>query len=201
MDGLLPAIVQSSDDGTVLMLGYMNEEALRTTIQTNLVTFYSRTRECQWTKGETSGNTLIVKGIRMDCDGDTLLVSVEPQGPVCHLGTKSCFSPTKTDTPEIQFIGELLKIIDTKFAGKDPSSYVFHLAQRGKERIAQKIGEEGVETAIASVAEDRENIIEESSDLLFHMLVNLRFHEIDFQEIITCLKGRHARRSEQSESK
>lgn len=200
VDGLVPAIIQSSQDHTVLMLGYMNEEALQTTIQSNKVTFYSRTRQAQWTKGETSGNTLMVEKMSVDCDGDTLLIVANPQGPTCHRGTTSCFSNIERTPLDLPFIAHMIDVINKRFEGDDPSSYVYHLAQRGKSRIAQKVGEEGVEVALASVSEDRENIIEETSDLLFHMLVNLRYHQIDFQEILSCLKERHVRRSQENES-
>jgi phosphoribosyl-ATP pyrophosphohydrolase/phosphoribosyl-AMP cyclohydrolase len=196
-DGLVPAIVQSAEDAQVLMLGYMNKEALHITLETKQVTFFSRSRQALWTKGETSGNTLKLIDIALDCDKDTLLVIAQPSGPVCHEGTKSCFNATCG----LWFLHELEKIIDERFTGSDPDSYVYKLSQKGAFRVAQKVGEEGVETALASVMPAKDQLKEESADLLFHLLVNLRYHKIELAEIVNILENRNGQRDGKTHSK
>lgn len=183
--GLVPAIIQDAHKGIVLMLGYMNREALQKTLDEGIVTFYSRTKQRLWTKGETSGHVLKLKSCSLDCDKDTLLITAEPSGPVCHLETESCF--TKGFTPFLQTLSDK---IDSRFVENSAASYVKKLHEQGAKRIAQKVGEEGVEVALASVAGDRGEILEESADLLFHMLVNLRYHGISLNEVIETLSNR-----------
>ena len=190
VDGLVPAIVQHTISGRVLMLGYMNADALSQTQDTEWVTFYSRTRECLWTKGETSGNKLKLSSIEIDCDGDTLLVSATPSGPTCHLGTSSYFD-RETEMPGFGFIGTLERIIDDRKKQQHPDSYTAGLLNEGVRRIAQKVGEEGVEVALAAVAEDRQEIISEVADLIFHVLVLLRHQDIGFADVSQELEGRH----------
>jgi len=182
--GLLPVIIQDEQDFTILMLGYMTEEALNKTLNDGIVTFYSRTKRRLWTKGETSGNYLQVQQYFFDCDHDAMLILVCARGPVCHLGTQSCFNQ------KLPFLQELSKVIDQKFKNGSQNSYVKKLYEEGQRRIAQKVGEEAVEVVIASADNERSAIIEETADLLFHMLVNLRYHNIAWQEIIDTLKKR-----------
>jgi phosphoribosyl-ATP pyrophosphohydrolase/phosphoribosyl-AMP cyclohydrolase len=182
--GLLPVIIQDADNYNILMLGYMNEEALKKTLQEGIVTFYSRSKKRLWTKGESSGNYLKVKKYFLDCDNDALLILVNPIGVVCHKGSMSCFKQP------LPFVQELSKVIDDRFQNGTADSYVKKLHDAGKERIAQKVGEEALEVAIASVTADKNMIIEETADLLFHMLVNLRYHNISWQEIINTLMTR-----------
>jgi phosphoribosyl-ATP pyrophosphohydrolase/phosphoribosyl-AMP cyclohydrolase len=189
--GLVPAIVQSADDAQVLMLGYMNKEALNITLETKQVTFFSRSRQTLWTKGKSSGNTLKLVDIAIDCDKDTLLVLVEPAGPVCHEGTKSCFNAPCG----LWFLHALEKLIDERFTGKDPESYVFKLSQKGPACVAQKVGEEAVETALASLMPSKNQLKEESADLLFHLLVNLRYHKIGLAEVVNILEKRNGQRN------
>lgn len=183
VEGLLPVIVQSSIDKEVLMLGYMNREALKKTCTEGIVCFYSRTKKRLWIKGECSGNKLDVNTISLDCDKDTLLIEVNPRGPICHTGNKSCFSDS--------FITKLEDLITTRKIEQSPQSYVYRLMKRGTSYIAQKIGEEGVELALASQQSDKQEILEESADLLFHMLVNLNHHGLSFKDIEKILKARN----------
>ena len=189
-DGLVPAIVQDSVSGSVLMLGYMNAEALAKTLLGEWVTFYSRSRQCLWTKGETSGNKLKLDGIEIDCDGDTLLVSATPLGPTCHLGTASCFGRTK-ERVGFGFIGQLEAIIADRQAKPRDDSYTSQLMNDGIQRIAQKIGEEGVEVALAAVSGDRDEITGEVADLIYHVLVLLRHQDLSITDIAQQLEGRH----------
>lgn len=188
-DGLLPAVVQDADSGRVLMLGYMNDEALETTRGTGHVTFFSRSKQRLWTKGETSGNTLELVDVRLDCDHDTLLVRARPHGPTCHTGTATCFGDEPL--PPLGFLAELDRIIDSR-AGADPeSSYTARLLASGVKRCAQKVGEEGVEVALAATAGDRDELREESADLLYHLLVVLAASGVELEEVIDVLRERH----------
>ncbi len=189
VDGLVPAIVQHAVSGRVLMLGYMNSDALSRTQDTECVTFYSRTRQCLWTKGETSGNKLKLDSIEIDCDGDTLLVSATPSGPTCHLGASSCFD-RDIELPGFGFIGRLERIIDDRQEQQCPDSYTAQLMNEGVRRIAQKVGEEGVEVALAAVAEDRQEIVGEVADLIFHVLVLLRHQDLSFADVAAQLESR-----------
>jgi phosphoribosyl-ATP pyrophosphohydrolase/phosphoribosyl-AMP cyclohydrolase len=168
-DGLVPAIVQDADTGRVLMLGYMDRAALATTLARGDVTFYSRSRQRQWTKGETSGNTLRLVSVEADCDGDTLLVQARPQGPTCHLGRASCFPQAPGN-----FLAELDGLVRRRAAERPEGSYTTRLFNGGIRRIAQKVGEEGVETALAGVVQDDDALLGEAADLAYHLLVLLR---------------------------
>jgi phosphoribosyl-ATP pyrophosphohydrolase/phosphoribosyl-AMP cyclohydrolase len=189
--GLLPAIIQHAHSGTVLMLGYMNREAYERTVDTGLVTFYSRSRETLWQKGETSGNTLETIDIGMDCDRDALLVRAVPNGPTCHLGTVTCFDRRESGQIMSGFLGALEQVIRSRLTEQPRGSYVADLARSGRSRRAQKVGEEAVELALASVAGDREHTIDEAADLLFHVLVLLAAEDITLAEVVAALEARH----------
>ena len=195
-DGLLPAIVQHATSGAVLMLAYMNREALRATFERGRAVFYSRSRQELWEKGQTSGHTLRVTAIREDCDNDTLLVSVLPDGPACHLGTASCFGDGATSEAEsLVFLAELEAIIDERIAGSPEGSYTASLHGKGVSRMAQKVGEEGLEVALAAVGEGDARLVGESADLVFHLLVLLRSRGLGIQALVAELRDRHASRS------
>jgi phosphoribosyl-AMP cyclohydrolase / phosphoribosyl-ATP pyrophosphohydrolase len=185
-DGLLPAIVQHAVTGRVLMLGYMSRESYAATLACGEAVFFSRSRGCLWRKGETSGNTLAVREIHLDCDADTLLVRAVPAGPTCHLGTTSCFGETVPAT----LLDELEAVIDGRLAERPEDSYVAKLAAAGVARAAQKVGEEGVETALAAVTRDDEGLAEESADLLFHLLVLLRIRGLSLEDLLVKLAAR-----------
>ena len=189
-DGLVPAIVQDGVTGRVLMLGYMNDEALAETQTSGLVTFYSRSRNRLWTKGETSGNKLELRDIELDCDGDTLLVTAIPAGPTCHLERNSCFD-RDVELPGFGFIGQLESIIKDRTKHQTSESYTAQLMNAGVLRIAQKIGEEGVEVALAATTGDQEEIICETADLIYHVLVLLHQQDLNFSDIAQQLQGRH----------
>ena len=191
--GLLPAIVQHARTGRVLMLGYMNDAALRETLGGGRVVFYSRSRETLWTKGETSGNYLNVVDVSTDCDSDAILVLADPVGPTCHKGTESCFAESaSTDAQRLGFLALLENIIANRIADQPESSYTAKLFAKGTGRIAQKVGEEGVETALAAVSRDDEGLVSECADLLFHLLVLLKSRELDLERVVEELKARHA---------
>jgi len=191
--GLLPAIVQHARTGRVLMLGYMNDAALRETLGGGRVVFYSRSRETLWLKGETSGHYLNVVDVSTDCDSDAILVLADPIGPTCHQGTESCFADAaSTDAQRLAFLALLENIIANRIADQPESSYTAKLYARGTGRIAQKVGEEGVETALAAVTRDDEGLVSECADLLFHLLVLLKSREIDLELVVEELKARHA---------
>lgn len=192
VEGLLPAIIQDENSGQVLMLGYMNQEALEKTFETEKVTFFSRTKQRLWTKGETSGNTLNLKNMSYDCDKDTLLVLVNPIGPTCHLGTTSCFdSDPEEKLPSLVFLAQLEKLLGER-KNSDPSeSYTASLYARGTKRISQKVGEEGVEVALAATAGDKDELICESADLMYHLLVLLQDQDLNLSDVVNKLKERH----------
>ena len=190
-DGLLPAIVQHWRSGEVLMLGYMTAEALALTWATGKVTFFSRSRQRLWTKGEQSGNTLLLKSVRADCDADTLLVQAEPVGPTCHRGSFSCFGERAEVRPPLGFLAELDALVAHRHAERPAGSYTTSLFESGIRRIAQKVGEEGVETALAGASEPEQKVVEESADLLFHLLVLLRARGIPLQRVVRELEARH----------
>jgi phosphoribosyl-ATP pyrophosphohydrolase/phosphoribosyl-AMP cyclohydrolase len=191
--GLLPAIVQHARTGRVLMLGYMNDAALRQTLSGGRVVFYSRSRETLWTKGETSGNHLNVVDVSTDCDCDALLVLADPIGPTCHKGTESCFADAMpSDAQRLGFLALLENIIANRIADQPESSYTAKLYAKGTGRIAQKVGEEGVETALAAVSRDDEGLVSECADLLFHLLVLLKSRELDLERVVEELRARHA---------
>ena len=191
MDGLLPAVVQDAFDGRVLMLAYMNQDAVGHTLESGSVTFWSRSRQALWTKGETSGNTLKLVAVHADCDSDCLLVLAEPQGPTCHRNTDSCFDGEAAVTPGLAFIAELERLIAERQGSRPEGSYTTRLFDAGTRRIAQKVGEEGVETALAAATGDKEELINESADLLYHLLVLLRDSELGLEEVIITLRKRH----------
>ncbi|SBV36212.1 fused phosphoribosyl-AMP cyclohydrolase; phosphoribosyl-ATP pyrophosphatase [uncultured Stenotrophomonas sp.] len=185
--GLMPAIVQDAATLRVLMLGYMDRAALDSTLQGGKVTFFSRSKQRLWTKGETSGNHLEVADIRTDCDADTLLVTVRPHGPTCHTGSNSCFG----DTPG-QFLGALDALVEQRERERPAGSYTTSLFDKGTRRIAQKVGEEGVETALAGVAQGDDELLGESADLLFHLIVLLRARGLSLADAVAVLERRHA---------
>lgn len=188
-DGLLPAIVQDAGTLRVLMLGYMNREALERTLATRRVTFFSRSRERLWTKGESSGHALELVALESDCDRDTLLVRARPQGPTCHLGRTSCF-PTAPATG-VAFLDRLDQLIAQRERERPPDSYTTRLFDAGLRRIAQKVGEEGVETSLAAVAQDESALLDESADLLFHLTVLLRARGLSLPQLAGRLAERH----------
>ncbi len=188
--GLVPAIVQHAISGRVLMLGYMNAAALTETLGSEWITFYSRSRQCLWTKGETSGNRLELHSIEVDCDGDTLLVSAMPHGPTCHLGTSSCFDRDE-ELPGFGFIGQLESIIADRQNHRRGDSYTAQLMHDGIRRIAQKVGEEGVEVALAAVEQDKQEIVGEVADLIYHVLVLLHHQDLSFSDVAQQLEKRH----------
>ncbi|ATM74521.1 bifunctional phosphoribosyl-AMP cyclohydrolase/phosphoribosyl-ATP diphosphatase [Serratia fonticola] len=190
-DNLMPAIVQHAVSGEVLMLGYMDQAALDVTEQTGKVTFFSRTKQRLWTKGESSGNFLNVVSITPDCDNDTLLILANPIGPTCHLGNDSCFHPASSDWG---FLYQLEQLLASRKTASPDSSYTAKLYASGTKRIAQKVGEEGVETALAATVNDREELTNEASDLIYHLLVLLQDQELDLSKVIDRLRERHEKK-------
>lgn len=188
VDNLMPVIVQHAISGDVLMLGYMNNDALKNTLESQKVTFYSRTKQRLWTKGETSGNFLNLVDIFTDCDNDSLLVLAQPIGPTCHNGTESCFSPAQS---QWGFLYELENLLKSRKTASPESSYTAQLYASGTKRIAQKVGEEGVETALAATVNDRDELTNEAADLIYHLLVLLQDQDLDLSAVINCLKQRH----------
>ena len=191
-DGLLPAVIQHARSGKVLMLGYMNTEALARTLTQRRVTFYSRSRRRLWTKGETSGNFLTVVDVVADCDSDALLVQAEPAGPTCHLGTESCFSKAgRTSAESLAFLSTLEGIIARRIEDRPDGSYTARLYGEGPGRIAQKLGEEGVELALAAVSRDDDAVLAESADLLYHLLLLLKSRGLSLARAVAELTSRH----------
>jgi len=198
--GLVPAVVQDNDSKDVLMVAYMNKEALHKTIETKKAWFYSRKRKKLWQKGETSGNFLHVKSIFYDCDEDTLLLKVNPKGPACHTGNHSCFyrslienqvcNAKDEEESALGILEELVDVIDSRFAERPEGSYIAKLFAGGKERILKKVGEETSEVIIASMSNNKAETIYETADLLFHLLIALRFDKITIEEVMTELKSR-----------
>lgn len=197
-DGLVPAIIQDANTQKVLMLGYMNEEAFLKTNSTKQVTFYSRTKKRLWTKGEESGNFLELVDIKLDCDHDTLLIQVNPKGPVCHKGTDTCWA--EENKTSYGFLSELEGIIQSrhKLSKTEPelrkeneSSYVVSLFDKGINKIAQKVGEEAVETVIEAKDENDDLFLNESADLLFHYLILLKAKGFELEDVVNILKNRH----------
>lgn len=189
-DGLVPAIVQDWRSGMVLMLGYMSAEALAITRASGRVTFYSRSKRRLWTKGESSGNWLRFKTLHVDCDRDSLLVLAEPVGPACHLGTRSCFGePARTAAG---FLAELDALVAQRATERPAASYTTQLFEGGVRRIAQKVGEEGVETALAAVAQDDASLLGEAADLVYHLMVLLRSRGLGWDQVAEVLASRHS---------
>lgn len=190
MNGLVPVVVQDSRTLKVLMLGFMNKDAYDKTIETNKVTFYSRTRNCLWTKGETSGNYLNVVSISNDCDNDTLLIKVIPDGPVCHKGTDTCWGE-KNETNPLMFLTELQDFIETRYKEMPDGSYTTSLFKDGLNRMVQKVGEEALETVIEAVNGTDERLIYEASDMFYHLIVLLTSKNLRIEDIAEELKKRH----------
>jgi phosphoribosyl-ATP pyrophosphohydrolase/phosphoribosyl-AMP cyclohydrolase len=187
-DGLVPAIVQDDKTGKVLMLGFMNEEAVKKTEELKRVTFYSRSKKRLWTKGEESGNYLDLKSITTDCDNDTLLIKVIPQGPVCHTGADTCFNEANTS---IDFIYQLERIISDRLQNPADNSYTSGLFKKGINAIAQKVGEEAVELVIEAKDNDDDRFLNEAADLLFHYIVLLKAKKHTMREVSAVLEIRH----------
>jgi phosphoribosyl-AMP cyclohydrolase / phosphoribosyl-ATP pyrophosphohydrolase len=195
-NGLVPAVVQHADSGAVLMLGYMNREALQQTLETGRAYFYSRTRRTQWMKGETSGNVLNVVNISADCDQDALLILAEPAGPVCHRGTATCFADQPPTAAEgLSFLARLESVIARRIAEMPQGSYTARLFAEGPSRIAQKIGEEGVEVALAAIGTDDEKIVSETADLMYHLLLLMKSRNLSLTRVVRELESRHTSRS------
>jgi phosphoribosyl-ATP pyrophosphohydrolase/phosphoribosyl-AMP cyclohydrolase len=186
-DGLLPAVVQDANSLRVLMLGYMNREALDLTLASGKVTFFSRSKGRLWTKGESSGHTLELVSLETDCDADTLLVQAHPRGPTCHLGRDSCFPAAPS-----AFLGELDALVARRVRDLPEGSYTTRLFNAGVLKIAQKVGEEGVETALAGAAQDDAALLGESADLIYHLVVLLRARGLSLDDAVGVLRQRHA---------
>lgn len=189
MGGLLPAVVQDRASGAVLMLGYMDRAALASTLDSRLATFFSRSKQRLWRKGETSGNTLEVIAVHNDCDSDALLVLADPQGPTCHLGTQSCFID---GVPGPGWLGELGRIVADRAEANAEASYTARLLADGLPRIAQKVGEEGVEVALAAVTCPVDKVAEEIADLLYHLTVLMQARGVRWEQVVATLQDRHS---------
>jgi phosphoribosyl-AMP cyclohydrolase / phosphoribosyl-ATP pyrophosphohydrolase len=194
-DGLLPAIIQHADTGEVLMLGYMNAAALAATQERGRVVFFSRSRKTLWEKGETSGHSLNLEAIRTDCDADTLIVTARPLGPTCHEGTATCFGDAPlTGASRFGFLAQLEDIIEQRVGESPENSYTAKLLAGGAKLLAQKVGEEGVEVALAAVAETDDKLVAESADLLFHLMVLLRYKNLQLGDVVNELASRQVGR-------
>ncbi|HEX7341682.1 MAG TPA: bifunctional phosphoribosyl-AMP cyclohydrolase/phosphoribosyl-ATP diphosphatase HisIE [Rhodanobacteraceae bacterium] len=187
--GLVPAIVQHARDGRVLMLGYMNREALDVTQASGHVTFFSRSKQRLWMKGESSGHVLELVSVQIDCDADTLLVLALPHGPTCHTGTATCFG--EDAAPALSFLDQLDALVATRHAERPAGSYTTQLFESGTRRIAQKVGEEGVETALAAVAQGDDDLLGEAADLVYHLLVLLHDRGLALVDVVQTLRSRH----------
>ncbi|MEO8574247.1 MAG: bifunctional phosphoribosyl-AMP cyclohydrolase/phosphoribosyl-ATP diphosphatase HisIE [Pyrinomonadaceae bacterium] len=190
-DGLIPAIVQDANTRRVLMLGFMDPHAIEVTLRTGRVTFYSRKKQRLWTKGETSGNFLELISIVEDCDSDTVLIKARPSGPTCHQGSDTCFG--EPNDPPDRFLSELERIIDDRRSHPKDASYISKLFAEGLNRIAQKVGEEAVETVIAAKDDDLGKFKKEAADLLFHYLVLLNAKNINLKDVVEVLSSRHGK--------
>jgi len=194
-DGLLPAIVQDARSSKVLMLAFMNREALRATVDTGRVTFFSRTKNRLWVKGETSGHFLNLVSITSDCDRDSLLVVARPEGPTCHLGTESCFGDeVATGVSDLAFLTRLQSVIAQRIADRPDGSYTARIWAEGPIRVAQKVGEEAVEVALAAVTQADDRLVSESADLLFHLVLLLKTRNLSLATVVRELEHRHAAR-------
>ncbi len=191
VDGLVPAIVQDFRSGQVLMMGYMNQDALVKTAATGQVTFFSRTKERLWTKGESSGNVLQLVNISLDCDNDTLLVKVNPIGPTCHTGTTTCWDGDPQEESQMVWLHQLEQLLAARKDADPESSYTASLYARGTKRISQKVGEEGVEVALAATSGDKAELVCESADLIYHLLVLLQDQGLSMNDVVNKLKERH----------
>ncbi|MFA0309314.1 bifunctional phosphoribosyl-AMP cyclohydrolase/phosphoribosyl-ATP diphosphatase [Vibrio splendidus] len=191
VDGLVPAIVQDYQSSQVLMMGYMNPAALEKTGETGQVTFFSRTKERLWTKGETSGNVLQLQNMSLDCDNDTLLVKVNPIGPTCHTGTTTCWDGDKQEETQMVWLHQLEQLLAARKDADPDSSYTASLYARGTKRISQKVGEEGVEVALAATSGDKAELVCESADLIYHLMVLLQDQGLSMNDVVNKLKDRH----------
>lgn len=189
--GLVPAIVQDYQSSQVLMMGYMNPAALEKTGETGQVTFFSRTKERLWTKGETSGNVLQLQNMSLDCDNDTLLVKVNPIGPTCHTGTTTCWDGDKQEETQMVWLHQLEQLLAARKDADPESSYTASLYARGTKRISQKVGEEGVEVALAATSGDKAELVCESADLIYHLMVLLQDQGLSMNDVVNKLKERH----------
>jgi phosphoribosyl-ATP pyrophosphohydrolase/phosphoribosyl-AMP cyclohydrolase len=196
-EGLMPAVIQHAANGTVLMVGFMNREALDATLASGRVVFFSRRRQSLWMKGETSRHFLNLVGIAPDCDNDTLLVQALPVGPVCHKGTPTCFAGVPpTDGERLAFLADLERVIAQRIAEQPEGSYTARLVAQGQKRIAQKVGEEGLEVALASTGGEDVDVIAESADLLYHLLLLLKSRNLSLRRVVEELESRHASRGQ-----
>jgi len=191
MDNLLPATVQDAVTGKVLMQGYMNQDALQATLTSKKVTFFSRSKQRLWQKGEESGNTLNLVEIGADCDNDSLLVLANPVGPTCHTGAESCWFDN--NTADFTFIADLERVLAGRKDADPGSSYTASLYAKGIKRIAQKVGEEGVETALAATVHDKEELKNEAADLVYHLMVLLQASDMSMSDVVAVLKERHSK--------
>lgn len=189
MNGLVPAIVQDAVTNKVLMLGFMNEEAYQKTLKTKKVTFFSRSRNTLWIKGETSGHFLNLVEISTDCDSDTLLVKANPIGPVCHTGTDTCFN--EINKSSLVFLKELDELIAERKQKMPENSYTAKLFKEGIKKISQKVGEEATEVIIDAMAKDKPGLLEESADLIYHLVVMLNYFDLKFEDVVDVLESRH----------
>lgn len=191
VDGLVPAIIQDFGSSQVLMMGYMNQDALAKTLEIEKVTFFSRTKNRLWTKGEESGNSLNLVNVSLDCDNDTLLIKVNPVGPTCHTGTTTCWDGDKTEETQLVWLHQLEQLLAERKNADPDSSYTASLYARGTKRISQKVGEEGVEVALAATSGDKAELVCESADLMYHLFVLLQDQGLSFDDVINKLKERH----------
>lgn len=195
-DGLLPAVVQHAQTGQVLMVAFMNDAALRTTLQSRRVTFFSRTRNRLWTKGETSNHFLNLVDIAVDCDNDSILVTALPDGPTCHTGTQSCFGDDiRPSGSSVAFLAQLERVIADRIEQRPEGSYTAKLWSQGAARMAQKVGEEGVEVALAAVTQADDRLVGESADLLFHLALLLKSRGLSLAQVVRELEDRHRAKS------
>jgi len=190
MDNLLPCMVQDANSGKLLMQGYVNQDAIVKTLETENVTFFSRSKQRLWTKGETSGNTLRLVQISCDCDSDAVLVLANPQGPTCHTGSETCW--LEADCADYSFLAQLETLIAERKDADPDSSYTAKLYASGIKRIAQKVGEEGVETALAATVQDHEELKNEAADLIYHLMVLLQASDLSVRDVVQVLRKRHA---------
>lgn len=195
-DGLLPLIAQHARSGKVLMQGFANKEALQKSLETGDVTFFSRSKNRLWTKGESSGHTLKLQSMAADCDQDSILALVLPIGPTCHVGTESCWHAADANQPDLAFLDQLEQVIHSRYGADPSSSYTASLFAKGVKRIAQKVGEEGVETALAATVGDREELKNEAADLIYHLLVLLKSQDLALHDVLEVLRQRHKAKAE-----
>jgi phosphoribosyl-ATP pyrophosphohydrolase/phosphoribosyl-AMP cyclohydrolase len=190
-DGLLPVIAQHARSGKVLMQGYATKEALQHSLKSGDLTFFSRSKKRLWTKGESSGHTLKLQSLAADCDNDSILALVLPIGPTCHVGTETCWHEEDANQPDLAFLDQLEQVIHSRYGADPASSYTASLFAKGVKRIAQKVGEEGVETALAATVGDKEELKNEAADLIYHLLVLLKSQDLALHDVLEVLRQRH----------